>query len=150
MPKRGPISLKRKQIQNVKETGVARCHYWIRARPPRSCYVFDLFRCFALLYQHNNHSLKLKKTHTINKLKSLVEKVMKRNFGRKEPAALPHRRINRLSNKSLQNYIEGSETDSIERGLQNQYQRWDYRDGIRLTISLKALKFSRRSRFSMF
>ena len=23
-------------------------------------------------------------------------------------------------------YIEGSETDSIERGLQNQYQRWGY------------------------
>ena len=31
-----------------------------------------------------------------------------------------------FSKKSLQNHIEGSETDHIERGLQNQYQRWGY------------------------
>ena len=27
---------------------------------------------------------------------------------------------------SLQEYIDGSETDHIERGLQNQYQSWGY------------------------
>ena len=32
----------------------------------------------------------------------------------------------RYSKKSLQKHIEGSETDHINRGLQNQYQRWGY------------------------
>ena len=32
--------------------------------------------------------------------------------------------ISRFSKESLQNHIEGSETDIIERGLQTRYQRW--------------------------
>ena len=46
------------------------------------------------------------------------------SIGIKELAAPPYQRINRFSKKSLQNHTEGSETDSIERGLQNQDQRW--------------------------
>ena len=48
------------------------------------------------------------------------------NHRRKELAAPPYQRINRFSKKSLQNHIEGLEIDYIERGLQNQYQRWGY------------------------
>ena len=48
------------------------------------------------------------------------------NIGIKELAAPPYQRINWFSKKSLQNHIEGSETDHIERVLQNQYQRWGY------------------------
>ena len=43
---------------------------------------------------------------------------------KKELAAPPYK--SRYSKKSLQKHIEGSETDHIERGLQNQYQRCVY------------------------
>ena len=55
---------------------------------------------------------------------SVEEHIYTENIGINKFAATPYQRINRFSNKSLQNHIEGSETDHIERGLQNQYQRW--------------------------
>ena len=72
-------------------------------------------------------------------------------MGIKELAASPYHRVNRFSKKSLQNHIEGSETDSIERGLQYQYQRWGYNPEMLYGWKFhneRAMKFPRRFRFS--
>ena len=72
------------------------------------------------------------------------------NILEKELAEPPYQRIYRFSNKSLQNHIEGSETDYIERGLQNQYQSWDYNPEIVYgwPFHKRTLKFPRRFRCS--
>ena len=54
------------------------------------------------------------------------KKYINRKDWNRKRLAPPYQRINRFSKKSLQDHIEGSKADHIERGLQNQYQRWGY------------------------